>query len=288
MMKKFLLIGQVVLAVLLTGMLPSNATAAKQSAASSQTAYLVQVNGHTLREKNANLRRPPASLTKIMTALIVLENGHLDDIVTVSSSAARETGSRIGLRRGDRFRVRDLLAASLMASANDATRALADHLAGNQEAFVHLMNERAQNLKLTGTRFSNVCGHDHKGLYTTAHDLVILTDRALRNPVFTDLVARRSMRIVTVKGHRVFSFKNKNRLIGRYPGALGVKTGTTPKAGQCLVAVAQRGETKVFLVLLNMKPRWQLAPAMLDAAFTASAQMKPDDTAGGIKHAALP
>ncbi|GFO61823.1 hypothetical protein GMST_41480 [Geomonas silvestris] len=231
------------------------------------SSYLVLINGKTFREQNADLRRPPASLTKIMTALIILERARLDDVVTVSRAAAGETGSRVGVRRGERFRVRDLLAASLIASANDATRALADHVAGSQPAFVQLMNERAHALGLGDTRFSNVCGHDQKGLYTTARDLVILTERALRLPAFADLVAQRSMRIQTATGRRTIAFHNVNRLIGRYAGARGVKTGTTPNAGQCLVAVAERDNIRVFLVLMHSRKRWQLAPALLDAGF---------------------
>jgi serine-type D-Ala-D-Ala carboxypeptidase (penicillin-binding protein 5/6) len=254
--------------------LPGQASAAKSPRANRPSSYLLVVNGETYREKNPNLRRPPASLTKIMTALIVLERGHMDEVVTVSSGAARETGSRIGLRRGDRLRVRDLLAATLMASANDAARALADHLAGNQQAFVKLMNERAHALNLKNTRFSNASGHDQKGLFTSAKDLTILTEKALHIPLFADLVARRAMRITTLQGNRSFWLKNKNRLVGRYPGALGVKTGTTPNAGQCLVALAERGDTKVFLVLMNSRDRWRTAPAMLDEGFAAGAKQK--------------
>jgi serine-type D-Ala-D-Ala carboxypeptidase (penicillin-binding protein 5/6) len=248
--------------------------AVHRTVAQSPSSYLLQVNGETYQEKNPDLRRAPASLTKIMTALVVLEKGTLDDVVTVSAAASRETGSRIGLRRGDRLKVRDLLAATLIASANDAARALADHEAGNQEAFVTLMNDRARSLKLHNTQFTNASGHDQKGLYTSAHDLAIMTEQALRIPIFAELVSERSMRITTVSGNHSYSFKNVNRLIGHYPGARGVKTGTTSKAGKCLVALAERGDTRVFLVLMNARDRWRTAPAMLDAAFAARSSAK--------------
>jgi len=270
---------------------PSTAAAKRQRSpgkGGSGSSYLVLVNGQTFREHNADRRRPPASLTKIMTALIVLERSRLEDVVTVSRAAARETGSRVGLRRGERFRVRDLLAASLIASANDATRALADHVAGNQPAFVQLMNARAQSLGLRDTRFSNVCGHDHKGLYTTARDLVIITEHALRIPAFTDLVAQRSLRIRTVTGTRSIGFHNINRLVGRYPGARGVKTGTTPNAGQCLVAVAERDNIRVFLVLMHSRQRWQLAPALLDAGFARARAENLHVVGRGENNAAAP
>ena len=237
------------------------------------SSYLLQVNGHTYQEKSPDLRQAPASLTKIMTALIILEHDRLDEVVTVSAAASRETGSRIGLRRGDQLQVRDLLAATLMASANDAARALADHHAGSQEAFVSQMNDRARGLHLQNTRFTNACGHDQEGLYTTANDLAILAERALRLPLFADLVATRSMSITSLKG-RTYSFHNVNRLIGRYPGARGVKTGTTSKAGKCLIALAERGDTRVLLVLMNSRNRWYTAPAMLDAAFAANSSAR--------------
>lgn len=262
------------LAFIFAGLPPCPVTARTSPFDSPPSSYLLLVNGKTVRERNPDLKRAPASLTKIMTALVVLENVSMDEVVTVSAAASRETGSRIGLRRGQKFKARDLLAATLIASANDAARALADHVAGNQRAFVKRMNEKAETLHLSNTRFTNACGHDQKGLYTTAHDLAVLADRALRIPLFADLVSRRYMRIYTLQGHRGFGFRNKNRLIGRYPGARGVKTGTTPKAGQCLVALAERGDTKVFLVIMNARNRWRTAPAMLDAGFAAAASRR--------------
>jgi serine-type D-Ala-D-Ala carboxypeptidase (penicillin-binding protein 5/6) len=261
-------------AILISAPFRARADAATSPFDNPPSSYLLQVNGQILRERNPNLRRAPASLTKIMTALIVLEKCRLDDVVTVSRGAALETGSRIGLRRGQKFTVRDLLAATLIASANDAARALADHTAGNQKAFVTQMNARAQSLNLKNTRFTNACGHDHAGLYSSAHDLAILAEHALRSPAFTDLVGRHTMRITTLKGGRTYNLRNKNRLIGTYPGALGVKTGTTPNAGQCLVALAQRQDKKVLLVIMHAKNRWLTAPAMLDAAFGANSAAK--------------
>jgi len=263
------------IALSLIGLIAGQSAAANSSFAHPPSSYLLQVNGQVYREKSPNLRRPPASLTKIMTALVILENSRMDEVVTVSTGASRETGSRIGLRRGDRLKVRDLLAATLIASANDAARALADHLGGNQKVFVKRMNDRARSLRLQNTHFTNACGHDQKGLYTTAHDLAILTQHALQIPLFAELVAQRTTRITTLRGNHSYSLKNKNRLIGRYPGARGVKTGTTPKAGKCLVALAERGGTKVFLVLMNARNRWQTAPAMLDAGFAAGLDKKP-------------
>lgn len=231
--------------------------------------YLLKIDGHVYRQRNAYLKRAPASLTKMMTALVVMERCALDDVVTVSRAASRETGSRMGLRAGQKFRVRDLLAATLIASANDACRALADHACGNQKNFVLQMNARARALGLENTRFSNACGHDSAGLYSSAHDLARLAEAGMRIPYFARLVARRNMQISTIDGRRSFYLRNKNRLIGRYPGAVGVKTGTTPNAGQCLVAIAEREDRKVLLVIMHSPNRWRAAPALLDAAFAA-------------------
>jgi len=252
---------------LLTVALPANA--ARSGHLRAPASFVLEINGTVFEERYPDARRAPASLTKIMTALVVLEKCRLDEVVTVSRAAARESGSRIGLRRGDRLTVRDLLAAMLIASANDAARALAEHAAGTQTGFVQLMNRRARDLNLHNTRFSNASGHDDRRLYSSAHDLALLTEAALHNATFAELVALRSMHITTVRGNRTYSFRNKNRLIGRYPGAQGVKTGTTPKAGKCLVALAQRADRRVLLVMMNAPSRWRTAPALLDAAFAA-------------------
>src|SRR6266568_1716570 len=124
------------------------------------SSYILKIDGETIWAHLPERRLAPASLTKIMTALLVMEREPLDRVVIVSSGAAAESGTRIGLRRGDRMTVGNLLAATLISSANDACRALADHTGGDRERFVALMNARAEQLGLNGTRFNNPCGHD--------------------------------------------------------------------------------------------------------------------------------
>ena len=230
-------------------------------------AYLVRSNGSTIWSHDSRRRLPPASLTKMMTALLAVEDGGLDRITTVSASAARETGTRIGLRRGDRMRVRDLLAATLLGSANDACRALAEEVDGSESRFVQRMNERARQLGLHDTHFVNSSGHHHSQHYSTAEDLALLGETVMKNPLIASLAATVEMRITTADRSRTFRFENKNELIGRYQGSIGVKTGFTEKAGQCLVAVAERHGSRVLLVLLNAPDRWWQAVAMLDRAF---------------------
>jgi len=231
------------------------------------SSYLLKIDGETVWSHRPERRLAPASLTKIMTALLVLEREPLDRVVTVSSAAAAETGSRIGLQRGNRMTVGDLLAATLVFSANDACRALADHVGGDRGHFVTLMNARAEKLGLNGTRFSNPCGHDQPRHYSTAGDLAVLTEAALEIRTFRELVSRRQQQIRTVDGKRRFNIRNRNHLIGRYPGTVGVKTGYTPRAGGCLIALAERQGTRVLLVMLHTRNRWHDAAAMLDRAF---------------------
>lgn len=229
--------------------------------------YIVQLDGKILWEHEPNRRLPPASLTKIMTALLVLEQGRLDDVVSVSMDASRATGSRLGLRSGERMRVSYLLSASILQSANDACRLLAEYIGGSQTAFIRQMNRRAQKLGMKETHFSNACGHDDPLHYSTARDLLILAGAAMENPLFAELTGIVATRIETADKSRTFHLENKNELIGRYPGARGVKTGFTSSAGKCLIALAERKGRKVLLVLLNAPDRWWDAEEMLDRAF---------------------
>lgn len=229
--------------------------------------YLVEVDGNTVWAKQPDRHLPPASLTKLMTALLVLEHNHPDETVTITPDATRETGSRLGLKNGERFRMQDLLAAALLPSANDACQALADHLAGDERSFVARMNRRAQELGMHGTHFTNACGHDENNHYSTAHDLSLLAHALLKHESVLDITAQTELHIATLDGQHSYTLQNKNALIGRYDGARGLKTGFTPNAGKCLVAYAQRGDHTVLLVLLHGKDRWWDAVDVLDLAF---------------------
>jgi serine-type D-Ala-D-Ala carboxypeptidase (penicillin-binding protein 5/6) len=238
------------------------------------TAYLLRVQGETVWAGEADARLAPASLTKIMTALLVLEAYQPQAVVTVGRAAAAETGTRLGLTRGDRMSVADLLTATLLHSGNDACHALADWRAGDQASFVRLMNRRAVELGLTNTRFANACGHDAPGHYASARDLAKLAESALNHPVFAELVARPEARLGTADGRRRFDIGNRNALIGRFPGAIGVKSGSTPKAGKCLVALAERDGIRALLVLLNAPNRWWDAHGLLERAFALAAERR--------------
>jgi D-alanyl-D-alanine carboxypeptidase (penicillin-binding protein 5/6) len=237
------------------------------------TAWLLQQDGSTRWQQAAERRLPPASLTKIMTALLVLERGGLEQVATVGAAAAAETGTRAGLRAGDQLSVADLLVASLVASANDACHALADHVDGSEAAFVLRMNQRAQELGLLETHFSNACGHDAADHRSSARDLATLTGQALAHAEFARLVALQAATIDIVNRGRRITLKTSNALLGRYPGALGVKTGFTPNAGKCLVALAERDGRRLLLVLLDAPDRWWSASDVFDRAFAPAADV---------------
>lgn len=230
-------------------------------------AYLVQVDGKPLWEKAATQRLPPASLTKLLTALLIAESVTQNDTVTVGRNAAQESGTRLGVRAGERFRVEDLLGAALLDSANDACRALAEHADGTQARFVEHMNQRATQLGMRDSHFANACGHDAADHYSTARDLALLADAVLKNPRLTALTAKATLEIADLSGAHRFKLQNKNALIGRYPGTLGLKTGFTPQAGKCLIAYVRHEPVQVLLVMLNAPNRWWDASDILDLAF---------------------
>ncbi len=234
-------------------------------------AYLVEIGDRELWAADPDRRLAPASLTKIMTALLVLEDYRPHESVTVSRAAAGETGARLGLRRDDRMPVDALLAATLVGSANDACHALAEHYATTVADFVERMNRRAIALGLTNTRFANPCGFDAPDHYSSARDLARLTRAALAHPAFAATVARPEVRIVSADGKRTFRVRNRNALIGNYAPAIGVKTGYTSRAGRCLIVLAEKDGTHVLLTMLGARERWWDAIGILERAFEAAA-----------------
>lgn len=227
-------------------------------------------SGRILFEYEPGKRLSPASLTKIMSALVILEKGNLDDLVTVSRNAARAPKTHLRLRTGEVFRLGDLLKAMMMVSANDACLAAAEHVGGDEEQFVLLMNAKAKALGLTGTHFSNGCGFDGPEHYSTAEDLATLSEIAMQHPVFRGLVREEREMITPAssqRNHRVYILHNTNRLLGRIPGVEGVKTGFTSKAGRCLIAKVSQNGSDLLLVILNSNRRWNTARSLIDYGF---------------------
>jgi D-alanyl-D-alanine carboxypeptidase (penicillin-binding protein 5/6) len=204
--------------------------------------------------------------------LLVLERGELERVIAVSGGVAQETGTRLGFKPGERWRIRDLLAAMVIRSANDACRALAEDLGRTTPRFVDLMNRRARALDLQDTRFADPCGHDRDLQFSTARDLARLAEEVVRHPEYLQLARKPRDVVSSADGKRTFEFDNTNALIGRYPGAIGVKTGHTDLAGNCLVALAERNGVRVLVVMLNARNRWWHAVGLLDRAFDARPQ----------------
>lgn len=221
-------------------------------------------SGRVLYSKNAESRKSIASTTKIMSAIIVLENGNLDDIVTVSKRAAGIRGSSIDLSAGEKLTLRELLYGMMLNSGNDAAIAVAEHIGGSVENFVGMMNEKAEELGLTGTSFKSPHGLDATGHYSTAKELALLTRYALKNPEFSKIVSTLRMQI---QGRSLY---NTNEMLGNYPGVDGVKTGYTGQAGRCLVCSATRNNWRVISVVLGCPTRTVRADSsrkILDYAF---------------------
>ncbi|MCD8036795.1 MAG: D-alanyl-D-alanine carboxypeptidase [Clostridiales bacterium] len=205
-------------------------------------------SGRILWEKNADEQLANASTTKIMTCILALESGKLDETVTVSSNAAAQPKTRMGLSEGEEIKLRDLLYALMLQSSNDAAVAIAEHISGSVEEFCGSMNDKAAELGAVNTNFETPNGLDSDNHYSTAYDMAIITRYALQNEEFREIINTRQ---VTIKSDRcTYTVVNKNRLLSEYSGAIGVKTGFTGKAGQCFVGAAERnGMTLISVVL---------------------------------------
>ncbi|HEY8393118.1 MAG TPA: D-alanyl-D-alanine carboxypeptidase family protein [Capillibacterium sp.] len=233
-----------------------------------QAAILVEaVSGMILYAKNEHERRPPASTTKIMTAIVTLEKGDPAEVVTVSPKAARTGGSSLWLKAGDRITLRELLEGVMLRSGNDGSVALAEHIAGSEQAFAELMNRKAREIGALNTNFRNPHGLTAPNHYTTAYDLALITRYGFGNPEFTRIVGAREEAIEWYQGVKTRQVRNTNRLLWSLAGADGVKTGTTNKAGYCLVASATRDGRRFIAVVLNSPDRWGEAACLLEYGF---------------------
>ncbi|MGE5576744.1 MAG: D-alanyl-D-alanine carboxypeptidase family protein, partial [Syntrophothermus sp.] len=235
---------------------------------SAEAAVLIDAASATvLYGKNEHQQRPPASTTKIMTAILALERGNLDDLVTVGRSAIEVDGSSLEIEPGHTFRLRDLLGGLLIESGNDAAAAIAEHLGKNQEGFVKMMNERAAELGAWNTNFVNPNGLPAAGHYSSAFDLALMTMRALQIPAFREIVRTREKNVESHGGNWARQLENTNKLLWTFEGADGVKTGTTTEAGECLVASATRDGWQLIAVVLKSKDRWEDAATLLEYGF---------------------
>lgn len=234
---------------------------------SAESAVLIDAqSGEVLYGKNEDTPRPMASTTKIMTALVALENADVNDVIEIADEAIGVEGSSIYLQKGERMTLLELLYAMLLQSANDAAVAIAVGVGGSVPRFAEMMNEKARSLGLTVTHFENPNGLDAEGHVTTAKELARITAEALKNPVFAEIVSTYKKKISGPDGS-VRVVVNHNKLLNMYNGCIGVKTGFTKKSGRCLVSAAQRESLTLIAVTLSAPDDWNDHMALLDYGF---------------------
>ncbi|MGN1002271.1 MAG: D-alanyl-D-alanine carboxypeptidase family protein [Oscillospiraceae bacterium] len=238
-----------------------NVSAAEVSAASA--IVYEPVTGTVLYEKAPDEQMLIASTTKIMTALVVLENCALDETVEVKPEHAAVEGSSMYLKPGEEYTVEELLYGLMLASGNDAAAALADHTAGSMEAFAALMNEKCDELGLENTHFVNSHGLDAEGHYSSARDLALITAAAMENEIFCRIFSTK-----TYSTHGL-SYVNHNKLLSTCEGCTGGKTGYTDAAGRILVSTAEREGMTLICVTISDPRDWEDHKALYDACFGA-------------------
>ncbi len=224
---------------------------------SAKSAIAIEADsGKILYEHNAYEQRGMASTTKIMTALVVLDKCNLDDIVTVSYRAASTEGSSMYLTPNEKITVEGLLYGLMLSSGNDAATALAEHISNGVEEFAVLMNEKAKEIGMNNTSFSNPHGLDNENHYSTAYDMAILTQYAMKNDKFKEIVGTKKKTLSINDEEKYRYLTNHNKLLSMYDGCLGVKTGFTKKCGRCLVSYAEKNNVKIIVVTLNDPDDW--------------------------------
>jgi len=253
--KKLALIFIIVL--LIIPVLPVGAKAEQRNfSVSAQAAVLIdQESGRVLYGKNENTPLRIASITKIMTAILAIESGKLDEMVKVSSKAERTEGSSIYLRAGEKIKLEHLVYGLMLRSGNDSAVAIAEHVGGSLEGFVYMMNEKAKELGMANTMFQNPHGlDDHEDHYSSAYDMALLTQYAMGNEIYREVASTKSYR---VDGEQIRVWRNKNRLLTElYQYSTGGKTGYTKRAKRTLVSTAEKEDMNLIAVTLNAPSDW--------------------------------
>ncbi|HEY8364313.1 MAG TPA: D-alanyl-D-alanine carboxypeptidase family protein [Haloplasmataceae bacterium] len=220
-----------------------------------------------LYSKAAHKQRPVASISKIMTAIIAIENAHLNDYVTISKEATKQVGSSLYLPEGTQIKLRDLLYGLMLRSGNDAAYAIAEHVFGNVSTFVHYMNEKAKELGMFNSTFENPSGLDEESVnISTAYDMALLTKYAMDNPLFRE-INNTSRHKAETKDGMVYLWYNKHRLINHYDYIIGGKTGYTKLAKRTLVSVGKKDNLELIVVTLNSSDDWNDHLRLFDYGF---------------------
>ncbi|MFX3633530.1 MAG: D-alanyl-D-alanine carboxypeptidase family protein [Candidatus Pristimantibacillus sp.] len=224
-------------------------------------------SGRLLHSEDGDTSMRIASLTKIMTAIVAIENGKVSDTVKTSKRAVGKEGSSIYLQLDEEMTLLNMLYGLMLRSGNDAATAIAEHVGGSEEGFVQLMNEKAEFIGMRNSQFKNPHGLDEEGHYSSANDMAKLTAYALRNPVFADIVSTKVKQVPNPHEQWQYTWTNKNKMLNMYEGADGVKTGYTKKSLRCLVSSATRNGQQIAAVTLNDGDDWLDHRHMLDWGF---------------------
>jgi len=235
------------------------------------------ISGRILFSKNPDLLLPPASTTKLVTAMITLEQTNLTRLVSISKNASRVAPYKMGLRAGDRVTIESLLYAALLKSSNDAAVALAEGVAGSETCFVQMMNEKALSLGAYNTRFSNPHGLPGPNQHTTVSDLALIMVHAMGYPKLKEIIGTPVAEFSTERG-RVFFLKNTDKLLWSDEGLVGGKTGYTLTAGHCFVCAAERENKTVIVSILGSPSRkvlWKETQRLIDEGFRVLAIHPP-------------
>ncbi len=227
---------------------------------------------HVLYSKDAEKRVSPASLTKVMTALLAIQSGKMGQAVTITREMTKVEPTIAGYKRGDIVLMSDLVKAAMIKSDNDAAKAIAIFVAGDEERFVSMMNMKARQLGMRHTHFSNPCGYDGKEQYSSPNDLLKMTEYAIKNPTFNTISKLNSHTYYALNKGKLkqFTAYTHNRLLNRYQYAVGVKTGFTNKAGACLIARAKKDGRDCLIVMMNAKvDRWKTAKHIFEQVLNA-------------------
>ena len=284
-------VGLIVIVCLLITMLPVGAGAVELDVPGKSALLMDMATGTVLYEKNAHEKLAPASVTKVMTMLLIMEaidSGKIkwDDMVITSEAAAGKGGSQIYLKVGESMTVSDMVKSVAVSSANDCACAMAEHLAGSEAAFVEKMNQRAKELGMDDTNFVNCTGLDDdenaKNHLTSAHDIALMSRELMKN--HPDIQKFTTIWMDTVRGG-AFGLANTNKLVRFYPGATGLKTGFTSAAGYCLSATAQRDGLGLIAVVMgaeSSQERFSACKSMLDYGFANYALISPEVTEGTV------
>ncbi len=219
-----------------------------------------------LSQKNPDQRLFPASITKLMTALVSLDHYQLDQVLEVKE--VKKVGRLMGLEKGDKFTVENLLYGLLVQSGNEVAYVLAQNYPGGLEKFVEAMNQKAKELHLENTNFVNPAGLDTYDHLTTAHDLGVLSTEVIKNPILSQIVATKNITVTDVTAKKKYALENVNQLLGEVEGLKGIKTGWTGYADECLVSLIEREDKKIVVVVLGSQDRFGETKKLIDWVFT--------------------